>query len=170
MQSPPSTARTVRDYHTFLCDLPLCPSIDDRADIGLFPIEEQIAIAVSAYTADIFCLSDVIRVICLLVGLKLIPGDRVKWIPEITRPVTCDSRCFEWYCHECCSRTCGWLIRDTIRDSLSWFLLLDAALGLPPESISDAELRMQRLFVGLLHDAQFRILKFFCNRKQELRH
>jgi hypothetical protein len=139
-----------------------------------FPTEEQIAIAVSAYAADVFCLSDVIRflnindyrkpnpvrVICWLVGLKLIPGDRVKWIPEITRLVTYYSRCVERYCDECrftpldsVPGPVGGLIRDTIRDSLPWFLRFGAALGLPPEALSDGELRVQRLFVVLSHDA-----------------
>jgi hypothetical protein len=140
-----------------------------------FPDEETIANCASAYSGDIFCMSDVIRflninnfqkppnmrMICWLVALKLLPPERIKWIPEILKLSNYYKRCLERYVDDCLftpldsvASGAGGLIRDTIQDSLPWFTRFARAFGIKDSHLADAELRLQRIFTVICHDAQ----------------
>lgn len=138
-----------------------------------FPSEEEIANIVFAYSCDIYQLSDALRFLniidiykppgprflCWLIGLKLIPPDRIKWIPEIYKLSDYYRRCLSRYLKDCYynpldSLSCNiGIIKDTIKEALPWFNRFAKAFELSDFAIKDAELRIQRIFAICVQDA-----------------
>ena len=137
-----------------------------------FPTEEEIANIVFAFSSDIYQLSDAIRFLNIidyakpntvrfivwLIGLKLIPPERVNWIIEIYKLSEYYKKCLSRYCNDCYldplnAVTQSGLIRDTIKENLPWFNSFARAYKLSDYHIQDAELRVQRIFAVCIHDA-----------------
>ena len=144
------------------------------SDIEAFPGEEEIANAVFAYSGDVYSMSDVlrflnindinkpntVRLICWLVGLKLMPSDRMRWIPEMLRLSTYYKRSCERYIPgtyrtplEALRVANVGVMRDSIHERLPWFSKVASVFKVKPEDIADVELRVQRIFTILIYDS-----------------
>ncbi|OHT05455.1 hypothetical protein TRFO_26802 [Tritrichomonas foetus] len=138
-----------------------------------FATEEEIANIVFAFSGDVYALSDALRFLnindydkpmkprflCWLIGLKLIPPDRMNWIPEIYKLSDYYRRCLERYVGDCYQSpldsvsTNSGVIRDNVHAALPWFNKFAAYFGLDEFHIKDAEIRIQRIFAVCIHDA-----------------
>ena len=143
--------------------------------VEAFPGEEEIANTVFAYSGDVYSMSDVlrflnindinkpntVRLICWLVGLKLMPSDRTRWIPEMLKLSNYYKRSCERYIQDNYMTPLEdlrvpnvGLIRDSIRERLPWFSKVATAFKAKPEDVADVELRVQRIFTILIYDSQ----------------
>jgi hypothetical protein len=96
-----------------------------------------------------------------LVRLRLIPPDRIKWIPDILRLSNYYKRCLERYLDDCLLTPLDSLdkrvaieIEESVHEALPWFGRFAQAFNIPDVHIADVELRIQRIFAVLCHDAK----------------
>lgn len=140
-----------------------------------FPSEEEIAATLFNFSGDIYNLSDVLRFLniidiskpnncrflCWLVGLKLLPGERIKWIPSILQLGKYYSRSLDRYLEDfmftpldVIGGTVGRTIADCIKQRMNWFIRFAQNIGIDPILLEDAELRIQRIFAALCEDSK----------------
>ena len=101
-----------------------------------------------------------LRFLAYLICLKTIKDDRPQWIPSIMAIGRNYEENCRRFCEDCYDSPTRAVpepkasdINDSVHDNFEWFMAVCYNQKIPPECISDAEVRVKRLFSVMARDA-----------------